>query len=74
LHGREQPSKTPRRHYSNQGEFGFAPEFAFNISIEDHFLDANGTLDSREENVLPSCGRSACGNWESNERDIRDKN
>jgi hypothetical protein len=37
---------------------GFAPEFAFNISIRDHFLDANGTLDSREENVLPPCGPS----------------
>jgi hypothetical protein len=59
---------------SNQGEFGFAPEFAFNISIEDHFLDANGTLDSREENVLPPCGQSRRANWESDERDIRDKN
>jgi len=57
LHRREQPSKTPQAVLPNQGEFGFAPEFAFNISIEDHFLDANGTLDSREESVLPPCGR-----------------
>jgi hypothetical protein len=74
LHGRKQRSKTPRRHYPSQGEFGFAPEFAFNISIEDHFLDANGALDSREENVLPPRGRIYLRELESDERDIRDKN
>ena len=61
MHGREQPSKTPQRHYRARANSGFAPEFALNISIKTIFLDANGTLDSREENVLPPCGRSPTG-------------
>lgn len=57
---------------SSQGEFGFAPEFALNINIKTIFLTRNED-DSREENALPPCEHRD-GNWESNERDIRDKN
>src|SRR5215211_7823295 len=37
------------------------------------FSCAKTADDSRRENVLPPCGLAACGNWESDERDIRDK-
>jgi len=58
LHRREQPSKTPQAVLPNQGEFGFAPEFAFNIRIKTIFLTRTASA-SREENVLPPCGESA---------------
>jgi len=62
-----------RRVKSSRGGFGFAPEFALNISIEDHFLDANGTAIRVRKTFCHRAGEKACGNRESDERDIRDK-
>jgi hypothetical protein len=72
LRGCEQPSKTPPG-YRKQGEFGPAPELALNIRNQDHYSRREAKSDSREENALSPRGYRD-GNWESDERDIRDKN
>ena len=61
-----------KRRRDNQGEFGFAPEFALNIRIKTIFLTRNERA-IRVRKMF--CHRAADrdGNWESDERDIRDK-
>ena len=80
MHGREQPSKTPQRHYRTMAKSGFAPEFAFNISTETIFLARTAlsirvrkTFCHRAGKVEKALFKKPCGNWESDERDIRDK-
>jgi hypothetical protein len=71
LRGCEQRSKTPQG-LSSQSEFRFAPELAFNIRNQDHFLHAKRTA-IRVGKMLCRYAANQGGNWESDERDIRDK-
>jgi hypothetical protein len=65
-------NRLKRRRDIEAGRVQAAPELVHNIRIKTIFSTRNEN-DSREENALPP---RVCrdGNWESDERDIRDKN